>query len=75
MSLRVAATRRFVSAADDETRKGESITDAMATRSVKPKADGSDSIALAAIRHRRSFRGRASGAREYKTIDYFYFLM
>jgi hypothetical protein len=62
VSLRDAATRRFVSAADDETRKGESITDAMATRSVKPKADGSVSIALAAIRHCRSFRGRASGA-------------
>lgn len=46
MSLRVAATRRFVSAEDDDTRKGEAITDAMATRSVKPKADGSDSIAL-----------------------------
>ena len=75
MSLRVAATRRFVSAADDETRKGEAITDAMATRSVKPKADGSDSIALAAIRHRRSFRGRASGAREYKPTDYFHFLV
>ena len=74
MSLRVAAMRRFVSAVDDETRKGEAITDAMATRSVKPKADGSDSIALAAIRHRRSFRGRASGAREYRPIDYFYFL-
>ncbi len=54
--------RRFVSAVDDENRKGESITDAMATRSVKPKADGSDSIALAAIRHRRSFRGCARGA-------------
>ena len=65
MSLRVAAMRRFVSAADDDTRKGESITDAMATRSVKPKADGSDSIALAAIRHRRSFRGRACGARNH----------
>ena len=45
VSLHVAATRRFVSAADDETRKGEAITDAMATQSVKPKADGSDSIA------------------------------
>ena len=65
MSLRVAATRRFVSAADDDTRKGESITDAMATRSVKLKAAGSDSIALAAIRHSRSFRGRASGAKNH----------
>ena len=58
-----------MSAADDDTRKGEAITDAMATRSVKPKADGSDSIALAAISHRRSFRGRASGAREYRSTD------
>ena len=65
MSLRVAATRRLVSAEDDDTRKGEAITDAMATRSVKPKADGSDSIALAAIRHRRSFRGHASGAKNH----------
>jgi hypothetical protein len=51
---------------DDENRKGESITDAMATRSVKPKTDGSDSIALAAIRHRRSFAaawGSPSGLR------------
>ena len=73
MSLRDAATRRFVSAAGDNTRKGESITDAKATRSVKPKAAGSDSIALVAIRHRRSFRGRASGAREYRPTDYFIF--
>ena len=35
-----------MSAAGDETRKGESITDAAATRSVMPQADGSASIAL-----------------------------
>ena len=39
-------SRRFVSAASDETRKGEAITDAAATRSVMPQADESDSIAL-----------------------------
>jgi hypothetical protein len=38
--------RRFVSASSDETRKGEAITDAAATQSVMPQADGSDSIAL-----------------------------
>ena len=38
--------RRFVSASGEETRKGEAITDAAATQSVMPQADGSDSIAL-----------------------------
>ena len=35
----------FVSASSDETRKGEAITDAAATQSVMPQADGSDSRA------------------------------
>ena len=35
-----------MSASSDETRKGEAITDAAATQSVMPQADGSDSIAL-----------------------------
>ena len=35
-----------MSAAGDETRKGEAITNAAATRSVMPQADGNDSIAL-----------------------------
>ena len=35
-----------MSASGDETRKGEAITDAAATQSVMPQADGSDSIAL-----------------------------
>ena len=34
-----------MSGAGDETRKGEAITNAAATRSVMPQADGSDSIA------------------------------
>lgn len=42
-------------------------------RSLKVGADSDGSIALAAIRHRRCFRGCASGAREYKSTDYFIF--
>ena len=43
----------------DETRKGETEMDAQPRPSLKVCADIDDSIALVAIRHRRSFRGRA----------------
>ena len=45
VSLRVAATRRFVSAADDDTRKGEAEMDAQLRRSLRECADSSVSIA------------------------------
>ena len=73
MSLRVAATRRFVSAAGDDIRKDEMVMAAQPRRSLLVCADSTVSIARAAIRHRRSFRGRARGAREYKPTDYFIF--
>ena len=55
-----------MSAAGDETRKGEAITDAAATQSVMPQADGNDSIAL----QRDSSPPQFSWSREaHKTIS------
>ena len=59
--FRDGSKSRFVSAASDDTRKGETEMDAPPRHSLRVRADSDVSIALAAIRHRRSFRGRASG--------------
>ena len=65
VSLRDGPKSRFVSAASDDTRKGETKKNAPLRRSLKVRADSDVSIALAAIRHRRSFRGRAKGAMQH----------
>ena len=73
MTFRDGSKSRFVSAAGDDTRKGEGIGDGRTTKA-KPYGEGGQrrfNRASGAIRHRRSFRGRAKGAIDnYRTFVY-----